>query len=114
MSRPRIAKTKVEQGDDKQRFLAAKVYLSWGAFFQALMSPLMIVKLHVPGQPVVQPRHIGVLLQVDVFVLEATPEPLDEDVVHRTAATIHTDENIGLHQGRSKGGCGELATLGRC
>ena len=56
----------------------------------------MIVKLHVSGQPGKQARYIGVLLQIDVFILEATPEPLNEDVVHSAAATIHANENVGL------------------
>lgn len=68
----------------------------------------MIVKLDVPGQPIVQTRHIGVLLEVDVLVLESTPEPLNEDVVHRAAATIHTDKDIGLLQGGRESGGREL------
>lgn len=75
------------------------------------MSPLMIVKLDIPGQPRKQGRYIGILLHIDVFVLEATPEPLNEDVVHGAAATIHTDKDIGLLQGGSESGGGELNPL---
>ncbi len=49
----------------------------------------MIVKLHISGQPGKQARYIGVFLQVDVFILEATPEPLNEDVVHSAAAVFN-------------------------
>ena len=38
------------------------------------MSPLMIVKLDIPGQPRKQGRYIGILLQIDVFILEAMPD----------------------------------------
>lgn len=75
------------------------------------MSPLMIVKLDIPGQPRKQGRYIGILLQVDVFIFEATPEPLNENVVHRAAATIHTDKDIGLLQGGCESGGRELNPL---
>ncbi len=43
----------------------------------------------VAGQPGEQTRYIGALLQVDVFILKATPEPFNEDVVHSAAAASH-------------------------
>ena len=71
----------------------------------------MIVKLDIPGQAGEQTRYIGVLLQVDVFIFEGTPEPLDEDVVHSAAATIHTNEDVSLLQGGCKRGGRELRAL---
>jgi hypothetical protein len=35
-------------------------------------------------------------MQVDLFVLEAAPEPLDENVVEDPAAAIHADGNLML------------------
>ena len=37
----------------------------------------------------------SVVLQIDLFVLEGSPEPFVEDVVERSVATIHADLDLG-------------------
>ena len=52
-------------------------------------------------------------VQVNRFVLEGAPEPLDEDVVHASAPTVHGDRDIGIleHTGEAK--AGELGGFNR-
>src|SRR5271169_5254484 len=45
------------------------------------------------------------------FVFERSPQPLDEDVVHPAAATVHRDADFGLPQGVGEGKAGELRAL---
>ena len=49
--------------------------------------------------------------QVDLFILDRTPEPLDEHVVAPGAAAVHADRNITPEQQASESGAGELASL---
>lgn len=44
----------------------------------------------------------------DVFVFEATQQPLNEDVVHPAAAPVHGGEDAGVLQRRREGEAGEL------
>jgi hypothetical protein len=50
-------------------------------------------------------------IEEDVFVFERSPQPLDEDVVHPAAATVHRDADVGLLQGVGEGKPGELRAL---
>ena len=50
-------------------------------------------------------------VQVDAFVLQRSPEPLDEDVVHPPAAPVHADLHVGAAQDVGEVGAGELASL---
>jgi hypothetical protein len=75
------------------------------------MKALLIVKV----QPISNAR-LGfgdrcVGVQVDVLIFQTSPQPLDEDVVHAPALTIHADPDaVGLqHAGEVD--AGELAAL---
>jgi hypothetical protein len=52
-------------------------------------------------------------MQVDVFVLHAAPEPLDEDVVDPATLAVHADRNTGRLQGRRPLLAGELGGFNR-
>jgi len=39
--------------------------------------------------------HRAVTLQIDVLVLETSPEPFDEDIIQRPAASIYADGDAG-------------------
>src|SRR5574341_1800210 len=60
----------------------------------------MVVEMEVSLQPILQFRYRGVVLQVDVFVLNGAPKALDKHVVKRAAPTIHTDANAREFQTR--------------
>ena len=58
------------------------------------------VPVFVGGEVLVQAgeqRGYGlILLEVDIFVFDATPEPFDEDIVEAPTTSIHTDADVGL------------------
>src|SRR3712207_9239611 len=63
--------------------------LGRGTIAQALVRPLMVVEPKVSIEPDVQGWHRGVVLEIDVLVLDGSPQPFDEDVVQGTASTVH-------------------------
>lgn len=52
-----------------------------------------------------------VIVQIDLLVLDAAPEALDEDVVEGAAAAIHTDLHACGLEARGEREAGELGTL---
>ncbi len=50
-----------------------------------------VVALEPPRQPEPERRDGGMLPQTDLLVIQASPEPLDEHVVHPPAASVHAD-----------------------
>src|SRR5271154_452035 len=50
-------------------------------------------------------------IEVDTFVFQRSPQPLDEDVVHPAATTIHRDPDVGILQGGGERKAGELRAL---
>lgn len=75
------------------------------------MRPQEIVFVEELPQACAQIGERGVLVQVDVLVLDGAPEAFDEGIVQRTAATIHTDSDIALFQRRQEQLTGELRAL---
>ncbi len=51
------------------------------------------------------------LVQVDRFIFERAPQPLDEDVVHAAAPTVHGDRHIRVLEDTGEVEAGELAAL---
>ncbi len=51
------------------------------------MDPPLAVELEVAGQRLLRFPAVGVVFQVHLLVLRAPPQPLDEHVVERAAAT---------------------------
>src|SRR5437899_9612336 len=54
---------------------------------------------------------LAIALEIDILMLQRAPQPLDEDIVHPAAATIHRDLDASLSERASEGRAGELAAL---
>jgi hypothetical protein len=54
----------------------------------------VIIKIDPCPDPGTGLHAIGLALQVNVFVLEAAPQPLDKDIVHPAASAIHRDFDL--------------------
>ena len=50
-------------------------------------------------------------MEVDALVLQGSPEPLDEDVVHPPAPAVHADTHLGVAQHAGERETGELTAL---
>lgn len=50
-------------------------------------------------------------IEVDALIFQRSPQPLNEDVVHPAALTIHRDADVGILQGVGEGEAGELRAL---
>src|SRR5690348_17560402 len=53
----------------------------------------------------------GVGPQINVFVLQAAPQALHEDVVHAASFAVHADPDAGGFQHAGEGRAGKLRTL---
>jgi len=71
----------------------------------------MIVEMEVAIQRREQVRAAGEVAGIDELVLQTAPQAFDENVVQGAAASIHTDGDAALLQGRQKIGRGELGPL---
>jgi hypothetical protein len=76
-----------------------------------LVRAAVVVKGNPISKPLVQLATIGIALEINILVLEAAPQPLDEDVVHPAAAAIHGDLDAGPFERTGEGHAGELAAL---
>ncbi len=65
---------------------------------ETLVRTLVIVMLEVDMQAGSKLRYRGVLLYVDVLVLDCAPEPLNEDVIENPTAAVHTNANFRRFQ----------------
>lgn len=72
------------------------------------MGPLGVIERHPVGDRASGLEPVIYFFEIDRFLLERPPEPLDEDVVHAAAAPIHRDAHAGLGQGGDPGRSGEL------
>ena len=54
---------------------------------------------------------VSIALEVDVLVLERSPQSLDEDVVPPSPAAVHRDADLGLSEHAGEVAAGELAAL---
>jgi len=63
------------------------------------------------GRPRLAKVVVGV--QIDLFVLERTPQPLDEDVVNAAAFPVHADLDASVEQGPREVVSSELGALVR-
>ena len=75
------------------------------------MQPLSIVKPKISAQTGDGLRRRFVILDVDLLVFHAAPEPFDEDVVQRPASPIHADGDLTLFENPGERATGELRTL---
>jgi hypothetical protein len=82
-----------------------------GAMAERLVRAAVVVKGNPISKPLVQLAIIGIALEINILVLEAVPQPLDEDVVHPAAAAVHGDLDAGPFERTGEGDAGELAAL---
>src|SRR5215204_3687823 len=69
----------------------ARVDFRRRAVAQGLVPPLIIIEGEVATQSGPRFPRAGVLMQVDLLVFHAAPQPLGEDVVQRPPASIHAN-----------------------
>ena len=75
------------------------------------VGPAPVVEVHPPtdaGSSLGTGCELG---QVDAFVLERSPQPLDEHVVHPAALAVHRDADASLREHVGEVDAGELAAL---
>src|SRR5262249_21284318 len=70
-----------------------------------------VVKLEPRGDADVRLAAVSIALQVDVLVFEGPPQPLDEHVVHPSAAAVNRDAHTGGTVRGGEGGTGKLTAL---
>src|SRR5208283_5248370 len=75
------------------------------------MRPLAIVEVQIPAERSTCVANSVVGMQIDLLVLDRSPQPLDKDIVAPRAAAIHADRDRVLQQQASECGAGELAAL---
>src|SRR5215510_2975863 len=78
---------------------------------ERLMKPLTIVKLEISAQARDDLWYGFVIAYVDIFVFHAAPEPFNEDVVQRTASSVHTNGDFALFENPSERIARKLRTL---
>lgn len=61
---------------------------------EVLVGSLVIVKLEVISQTYLQSRNCSIFVDIDVLILDAAPEPLDEDVIEGATPTIYADLDL--------------------
>ena len=77
-------------------FLSVSESLRRHPVIQALVRPILVVEGEVLVQAGEQRGYGLILLEVDIFVFDATPEPFHEDIVEAPTASIHTDADVAL------------------
>jgi hypothetical protein len=75
------------------------------------MKPLPVVEVEVFVQTLDGLGDTFVVVQIDLFVFDAAPEPLNEDVVQCSATSIHTDGDLSLFENTGESAARELNTL---
>ena len=75
-----------------------QVEVQWSGVLESLVRALGIVKLDVLVQGLSSLRNIIIFFEVNLLVLECSPESLDEHVVGPPSTTIHTDLDLSLFQ----------------
>lgn len=62
------------------------------------MELLMVVEAEPVADAGSRLRHAPVVVQIDLFVFQRAPQPLNKDVVHVAPAAIHADRHAALGQ----------------
>ena len=75
------------------------------------MRPLAVVEPQIPADRAACLRHTVIGTQVDLFILDRTPQPLDEHVVAPGPTPIHADPDRVVRQQSGERCAGELAPL---
>ena len=75
------------------------------------MKPLAVVEVEVVVQAYDRLGDACVIVQVNFFVFDAAPEPLDEDVVQCSTTPIHTDGDLPLFENAGESTARKLDAL---
>jgi len=75
------------------------------------MQTLLVVKSQIRTNPAASLRDLSIIPDVNVFVLQRSPQPFDENIVERPTSTIHADANRRGFQSLRKITAGKLSTL---
>ena len=75
------------------------------------MGPLGVVECHPVLDDPPGLEAVTDLLEIDRLLLQAAPQPFDEDIVEVTATPIHRDADPNFVQCRDPSSPGELAPL---
>ena len=88
-----------------------KIYIIWSLLSQRRMPSFPIVKIKVAGQSVSCLPHLFIGMDINFLIFHASPQPLDEDIIMKTAPAIHRDPYALLFQSSRKIFTCELAPL---
>ena len=80
---------------------------------ETLVQPFLVVEPEVSLDSGPRFRQRLVVFQVHLLIFERPPQPLDENVVHASAASVHADGNLPGRQFAGELLTGELRTLVR-
>jgi hypothetical protein len=75
------------------------------------MKPLAVVEVEVFVQALDGLGDTFVVVQIDLFIFDAAPESLDEDVVQGATASVHTDGDLSLFENTGESAARELNPL---
>ena len=75
------------------------------------MGPVGVVEIEIDSQTGFGGRDRVVGLQIDLLVLDAPPQSLDEDVVAPAALAVHADRDLVVLEHLREVQAGELAAL---
>src|SRR6516165_5029876 len=76
---------------------------------QGLVRPAVIIEAKPLTDADARLEAVGIGLQMDLLMLQAAPQPFDEDVVQPAPAAIHADPDPGGFQLVGKGGGGVVS-----
>ena len=79
--------------------------------FQGLVWPLVVVELKPFAHAPARLDHRAIRLSENLFIFQASPQPLDENVVQIAASPVHADLNLSPGQLTNKIRAGELRAL---
>ena len=71
----------------------------------------MVVFIEIMAQPDQRFLHTPVVFQVDLFVLNRAPEPLQPDIIEAAAPTVHANRDALRQEPSGESQTGELAAL---
>lgn len=81
---------------------------------QSLMRPLRVVKPEILRQTQQELRQRAMALEIDFFILDASPQPLHKNVIQCPPPPVHANGNVLRLEPVGERGAGKLAALGRC
>src|SRR3974390_381417 len=84
---------------------------AWCPIAQRLVRPLLIVEPQPATDTPTRFGHRTIRLDVHLLIFQAAPQPLDEDVVQKSAFPVHADPDALARKRIQKCSAGELHTL---